>query len=129
MKSIDEKEKYTKKEISIIQKVHNQIRNYVFENKNELPIDDYFSDELCYAIIYAYNLGRENKPINFKLNKMDIKKILEKANEEDIVFIDKFMEKHKINIGYGNSYLLHQLLIEYREWILSNKGKTGSKGG
>jgi hypothetical protein len=63
MISINKKEEigYSKEEVKIIQKTHKQLRDYKFKDKKELPVDDYYSNELCYAIIYAYNLGRKYK--------------------------------------------------------------------
>lgn len=60
---------------------------------------------------------------------VNIKELVEKSDEGDILFIDEFMEKHKIVRGYGTSYILHQLLVDYREWILNNRRKGFLRSG
>ena len=55
---------------------------------------------------------------------IDIKRLLEESDERDILFIDEFMDKYKIIRSYGNAYILHQLLIDYREFLKYNIKNT-----
>jgi len=55
------------------------------------------------------------------IEKLNIRELIEEAEEGDCLFVDEFMDKYKIVRGEGFSYYFHRFLIDYRKKILRNR--------